>query len=167
MNFILNPENTATRSWLTIERFQKLCRINQDTFESWIRTLTLPELYRYQGASHCCRFLWSLSGGEESNYPLVSLLSSPPTQHHNLRYQAVAPQSPPQHHEKCLVKKNSTPSPQISQSPWPVWPRLLVFLKKIWQPVLLCCCGRLYLRDERTLPQSVLGINQHSCRVLS
>ena len=155
MNFILNPENTATRSWLTIERFQKLCRINQDAFESWIRTLTLPELYRYQGASHCCRFLWSLSGGEESNYPLVSLLSSPPTQHHNLRYQAVAPQSPAQHHEKCLVKKIRHPPLKYLNLPDHSDPICWYFcnLKKTWQPVLLCywvtvCCGRFNVMSE-------------------
>ena len=76
ISFSILKTPPANTSWLTKERFQRLCRNNQDGFESWIRTLTLPELYRYQGASHCCRFLWSLSGGEESNYPLVSQLSS-------------------------------------------------------------------------------------------
>ena len=158
MNFILNPENTP-RHYITADNGKvsgALQDFNQDAFESWIRTLTLPELYRYQGAPHCWLFLWSLSRGEESNYPLVSLVP--------LTTRLAAPQ----HHEKCLVTKIRHPPFKYLNLPDQSDPICWYFcLKKIWQPVLLCCCGRLYLRDERTLPQSVLGINQHSCRVLS
>ena len=97
---------------------------------------------------------------------LAALLT---TQHHNLRPclrpWLLAPH--PNTMRNVLLKKFDTLPSNISISLTILTPS--VGISAIWRKSDSLCYSVLQPSqcDERTLPQSVLGINQHSCRVLS